>query len=73
MGAYVILPISAITGVLLPIAYIGWYLLNNSRHYLGNDRPKGRKRVIYNAAMLLCILTVLASLVFSVGVKLDWF
>lgn len=73
MGAYVILPISAITGVLLPIAYIGWYFLNNSRHYLGNDRPKGGKRVIYNAAMLLCILTVLASLVFSVGVKLDWF
>lgn len=73
MGAYVILPVSAVTGLLLPIAYIGWLYLNNSRSYLGDDRPTGGKRLIYNAAMLLCIVTVLASVIYSTGIKLNWF
>jgi Mn2+/Fe2+ NRAMP family transporter len=73
MGPYVILPTSAICGFLLPIAYIGWLFLNNSDAYLGADRPVGGRRVMYNAAMLLCILTVLASVTYSTGVKLDWF
>ncbi|MDO3385619.1 hypothetical protein QWI17_07200 [Gilvimarinus sp. SDUM040013] len=72
MGAYVVLPTSAICGVLLPIAYIGWLLLNNRRDYLGDDMPAGRKRTIYNAAMLLCILTVIASVLYTTSVKLGW-
>ena len=73
MGPYVILPTSAICGFLLPIAYIGWFFLNNSDSYLGDDRPAGSRRIIFNAAMLLCIVTVLASVSFSTGVKLGWF
>jgi Mn2+/Fe2+ NRAMP family transporter len=73
MGAYVILPVSAITGLLLPIAYIGWLILNNSRSYLGDDCPTGGKRLFYNAAMVLCIVTVLASVIYSTAIKLNWF
>jgi len=73
MGPWVILPTSAICGFLLPIAYIGWFFLNNSRTYLGADRPAGGRRVVYNIAMGLCILTVLASVTYSTGVRLDWF
>lgn len=73
MGPYVILPTSAICGFLLPIAYIGWLFLNNSADYLGADRPGGGRAAVYNLAMLLCILTVLASVIYSTGVKLDWF
>ena len=73
MGPYVILPTSAICGFLLPIAYIGWLFLNNSESYLGADRPQGGRRTLYNVAMVLCILTVLASVTYSTGVKLDWF
>ena len=73
MGPYVILPTSAICGFLLPIAYIGWLFLNNSSQYLGADRPEGTRRLVYNVAMLLCIATVLASVTYSTGVKLDWF
>jgi hypothetical protein len=73
MGAWVVLPTSAICGLLLPIAYIGWLVLNNRRDYLGADRPRGRRAILYNAAMLLCIVTVLASVIFSTGVALDWF
>lgn len=73
MGAYVILPTSAICGFLLPIAYFGWLFLNNSRAYLGDNRPEGGRRVVFNIAMVLCIVTVLASVIYSTGIKLNWF
>ena len=73
MGAYVILPTSAICGFLLPIAYLGWLFLNNNKSYLGADRPEGTRRAWYNLAMVLCILTVLASVTYSTGIKLNWF
>ena len=72
MGAYVILPTSAICGFLLPIAYLGWLFLNNNRAYLGDDCPSGGKRLVFNAAMLLCIVTVLASVSYSTAVAMDW-
>ena len=70
MGAYVVLPTSAICGFLLPIAYIGWASLHNNKAYLGDARPEGIKRHLFNLAMLLCIVTVLASVVYSTYVKL---
>ena len=68
-----LLPTSAICGFLLPIAYLGWLFLNNSRDYLGDDCPSGTRRLVYNAAMVLCIATVLASVTYSTGIKLNWF
>jgi Mn2+/Fe2+ NRAMP family transporter len=70
MGAYVILPTSAICGFLLPIAYLGWLFLNNRRDYLGDDCPEGGRRLFYNLAMVLCIVTVLASVLYSTAVAL---
>ena len=72
MGPYVILPTSAICGFLLPIAYIGWLVLNNRPEYLGDAMPTGSRRAAYNGAMLLCIVTVLASVTYSTGVGLGW-
>ena len=70
MGAYVVLPTSAICGFLLPIAYIGWAMLHNKPSYLGKAMPTGINRWLFNAAMALCILTVLASVAYSTWVKL---
>ena len=72
MGPYVILPTSAFCGLLLPIAYLGWLALNNRASYLGDDRPLGYRRIACNTAMLLCILTVVASAVYSTLVGLKW-
>lgn len=72
MGAYVVLPTSAICGFLLPIAYIGWALLNNNKSYLGDAMPTGNKRLWINIAMALCIITVLASVTYSTLVKLGY-
>jgi len=70
MGAYVVLPTSAICGFLLPIAYIGWALLNNNKAYLGNARPEGTKRYLFNLAMIICIVTVLSSVAYTTYVQL---
>ena len=72
MGPYVILPTSAICGFLLPIAYIGWLVLNNRHDYLGEDMPVGSRRTIYNTAMIICIVMVLASVTYSTLVGLQW-
>ena len=72
MGPYVILPTSAFCGFLLPIAYIGWWILNNREAYLGADRPVGVKALASNTAMGLCVLTVLASAIYSTSVGLGW-
>lgn len=69
MGAYVILPVSALTAVLLPIAYIGWFILNNSKSYLGDDMPVGGRRFVFNAAMLVGLAIVIASVTYSLMVK----
>ena len=73
MGAYVVLPTSAACGFLLPIAYLGWLAQNNRADYLGDDRPTGSKRSLYNSAMIICIVMVLASVCYSTGVALDIF
>ncbi|MDN4501317.1 divalent metal cation transporter [Alteromonadaceae bacterium BrNp21-10] len=70
MGAYVVLPTSAICGFLLPIAYIGWAILHNKRSYLGDAMPTGTSRWLFNAAMVLCIVTVLASVTYSTWIKM---
>lgn len=72
MGPYVILPTSAFCGFLLPIAYAGWLVLNNRQSYLGADRPTGVRAIVSNTAMGLCVVTVLASAIYSTSVGLGW-
>ncbi|MFK8048119.1 MAG: divalent metal cation transporter [Halioglobus sp.] len=72
MGAYVVLPTSAICGLLLPIAYVGWLVLNNRPDYLGQDSPSGGRAAVLNTAMIVCIGVVLISVVYSTSVKLGW-
>ena len=50
---------------MLPIAYVGWFILNNHGGFLGKDRPRGRTRMWCNLAMGLALLITLISVVFS--------
>jgi Mn2+/Fe2+ NRAMP family transporter len=46
-------PTSVIGGAMLPIAYVSFLLLMNSRSVLGDAMPTGAKRIIWNALMIL--------------------
>jgi Mn2+/Fe2+ NRAMP family transporter len=46
------IPTSVIGGSLIPIAYFTFLLMMNSKKILGEHRPKGMKRVIWNVLMI---------------------
>ncbi len=64
MGGWITIRASAVAGVLTPIAYIAFFIMNNRRKYLGRDTPTGAKAVIWNAAMILSIVVTIASIVY---------
>jgi Mn2+/Fe2+ NRAMP family transporter len=61
MGPWIAVPASAICGLMLPIAYIAFFVLNNKKSYLAADKPSGPKAVVWNIAMLVAIAVSIAS------------
>ena len=58
--------ISSFALILLPIAYFGFFVLCNSKSFLGSDMPTGRPRLLWNIAML----AVLAIAIIGAAVKI---
>jgi hypothetical protein len=54
--AYLAVFMAAVAFTLLPIAYITFFLMMNSRRLLGRDRPTGAKRVVWNVLMGAALL-----------------
>jgi len=46
------IPTSVIGGSLIPIAYFTFFLLMNSKKVLGDKRPEGKARIIWNVLMI---------------------
>lgn len=69
LGAFTKLPVwlpvmtSSLNLLMMPIAYIGFFILQNKRSYLGNEVNRGLKGTVWNAVLLLAILVVLAGAV----------
>jgi len=66
LGTWVAVPASAICGLLLPLAYIIFFILNNSKKYLGQDKHTGLKAVAWNSAMLIALLASIASVCYYI-------
>ncbi len=64
IGTWIAIPTSAISLIMLPIAYIGFFLLNNSQKYLGADKPTGKLRFWWNTGMIIAILVTISSVVY---------
>lgn len=61
MGSWIAVPTSAICGILLPIAYVAFFVMNNRADYLGADKPRGVAAAFWNVGMLLAIIAALVS------------
>ncbi|MBN2019526.1 MAG: divalent metal cation transporter [Sedimentisphaerales bacterium] len=61
IGPWIAVPTTAISSLLLPVAYIAFFVLNNSKKYLGKDKPAGTGAVIWNIGMLAAIIVSAAS------------
>lgn len=66
LGTYIAIPASAACTVMLPIAYIGWMILQNSRKYLGDDKPTGGRATAWNTAMAVAVIMTSAAAVIEV-------
>jgi manganese transport protein len=64
IGPWIAIPTSAICGLMLPIAFIAFFILNNSKEYLGEDKPSGIKALVWNIAMIISIGVTIASIVY---------
>jgi hypothetical protein len=67
MGTWVALPAFTIGLVMLPIAYVGWFLLQNSTPFLGADRPRGGKALGWNVLLGFALLVTVASVVYTLA------
>ena len=59
---------STFGSMLLPIAYITFFLMMNSKRILGDEKPKGFSMVVWNALMLFAVIgSIVAAVVAIMG------
>ncbi|MCK4337972.1 MAG: divalent metal cation transporter, partial [Candidatus Aminicenantes bacterium] len=69
LGAFYAMPfwlpvlISSFNLVMMPVAYIGFFILQNKKSFLGTEVNKGKKGILWNAVLILAILVVTAGAV----------
>jgi len=72
LGAFAALPFwvpvaaSSLNLVMIPAAYLGFFLLHNSKGYLGEDVGRGPKAALWNALLILAILVVAAGAIVKI-------
>ena len=59
---WVAVPTNIICGLLLPIAYVGFIMLQRSRAYLGEDKPTGKLATVWILAMILATVVLVVGL-----------
>ncbi|MHC4354613.1 MAG: divalent metal cation transporter [Planctomycetota bacterium] len=70
IGSWIAVRTSAICGLLLPIAFIAFFILNNSKKYLGDNKPTGTKALVWNIAMLVSISATMASIIYYLASRI---
>jgi len=72
LGAFSPLPFwlpvlaSSVALVMMPIAYVAFFILQNKRSYLGDGVPRGAKAAVWNVLLLLAVLVVAAGAVVKI-------
>ena len=65
-------PTSVFCAVLLPVAYIAFFLLMNQKKFMGDNMPQGVARVVWNVLMSLSVLFAAALSLWSLWSKLKY-
>lgn len=65
-------PTSVFGLILLPIAYLTFFLLMNQRKLLGGEMPSGGKRLLWNVLMVVAASIATVSSVYMVWLKTEW-
>ena len=65
-------PTSVFGMVLLPIAYITFFLMINSKSQMGDAIPTGNKRIVLNISMLVALIAATIGAGWSIWSKVQW-
>ncbi len=71
MAFWLVVPTSVICFFFLPIAYVTFFIMMNSKAYLGKDRPAGLRRLLWNLGMGAAILVVAVGGAYMIYTKLS--
>ncbi len=69
---WLVVPTSVFGMVLLPIAYITFFLMINSKSLMGDALPQGNKRIMLNIAMLVALVAATIGAGWSIWSKAGW-
>ena len=72
LSAYLVIPTSVFGFTLLPIAYITFLLLMNSKSLLGDARPEGAQRVRWNMLMIIATTVATVGAAWASFGKIGW-
>jgi len=62
LSVWLAVPTSIVAGLMLPLAYLGFLKLQNSREYLGADRPSGAKGIAWAGGIALATIVLVVFL-----------
>jgi len=62
IAVWVAVPTNVICGVFMPLAYVGFIILQSRRGYLGDKRPSGVKGALWIAGMVVATVVLIAGL-----------
>ena len=63
LAVWLAIPTTIICGTMLPIAYVGFLLLQRSKSYLGGDRQTGLAGVLATGGLLVAMLVIIVSMI----------
>jgi Mn2+/Fe2+ NRAMP family transporter len=69
---WLMIPTSVFALVVLPIAYVTFYLLMNQKSLLGKDMPRGARRVVWNFLMAVAAGVAAFASFWSLWNKVRW-
>ena len=67
---WLIIVASTFAAILLPIAYIAFFLLMNNRQLLGDEKPRGLRMSLWNIAMLAGVTGAIAQAVLATSLQI---
>ncbi len=73
LGFYLAVPTSVFGLMLLPIAYLTFFLLMNQKTLLKDQMPTGGSRILWNVLMFIAAGTATCASVYAIWQKTEWY
>ncbi len=70
-ATWLIIVASTFAAILLPIAYLSFFLLMNNRQLLGDEKPTGIRMSVWNVLMIVGVAGALTQAIFATSLQIE--